>query len=57
MRTRKIRQTELFDETLSVARPRLQEGVRKEVLQLLTQWLRVLGETMVRETRDEQDRS
>jgi hypothetical protein len=56
MRTRKIRQAELFDETRSVARPTLQEDVRTEVLQLLTQWLRALGETMTRETGNEQDR-
>jgi hypothetical protein len=56
MRTRRIQQAELFDETRSVARPTLQEDVRTEVLQLLTQWLRALGETMTRETGNEQDR-
>ena len=56
MRARKIRQRELFDESPLVARPKLQKDVREEVLQLLTQWLRALRETMVQESRDEQDR-
>ncbi|MFO1508357.1 MAG: hypothetical protein U1F31_01110 [Steroidobacteraceae bacterium] len=56
MRARKIRQSELFDDGSPAACPVLQEEVREEALQLLTQWLRALSETMVRESCDEQDR-
>jgi hypothetical protein len=53
MRTRKIRQQELFDDNPAVRRPRLQEELRNELLQLLTQWLYTLGERMVQEGSDE----
>jgi hypothetical protein len=53
MRTRKIRQQELFDENTAVRRPLLQEELRNELLQLLTQWLYTLGERMVQEGSDE----
>lgn len=56
MRAGKIRQKELFDDDSLAASPVLQEEVREEALQLLTQWLRALSEAMVRESRDEQDR-
>ncbi|MBW8078699.1 MAG: hypothetical protein GJU76_11645 [Gallionella sp.] len=56
MRASKIRQRELFDDEPVVARQVLQGEVREELLRLLTQWLRALSETMVRESRDDQDR-
>jgi hypothetical protein len=56
MRTRKLRQQELFDDDPPAAGRPLPREVRDEALQLLTQWLRTLSKAMVRESDDEQDR-
>ena len=54
MRSRKIRQRELFsDDPEVVPPPVLQEELRDELVQLLTQWLYTLGQQMIRENRDE----
>ena len=54
MGTRQIRQRELFDGSPTVRRPPvLQEELRDELLQLLTQWLYSLSERMVQEGSDE----
>jgi hypothetical protein len=56
MHARKLRQRELFDDDPQAARPALPREVQEEALQLLTQWLHTLGQAMVRESGDEQDR-
>ena len=56
MRVHVIRQRALFDDEQPMANPELPKDVRDEVLQLLTQWLHSLSQSMIRESRDEQDR-
>ena len=53
MKAHVIRQRALFDDEPAMANPTLPEDVRDEVLQLLTQWLHALSQTMVQESRDE----
>jgi hypothetical protein len=55
MRVRKLRQRELFDDE-PPAPPALPREAREEALQLLTQWLRTLSQTMAQGGGDEQDR-
>lgn len=55
MRVRKLRQRELFDDE-PPAPPALPREAREEALQLLTQWLRTLSQTMAQGSGDEQDR-
>jgi hypothetical protein len=56
MRAHKVRQRELFDDSPEkIGWALLPDEVREEVLQLLTQWLRALGKTIVGESRDEQN--
>ena len=56
MRVRKLRQRELFDDDPPAVEPTLPLEVREEALQLLTQWLHMLSQAMVRRSGDEQDR-
>lgn len=53
MKTQVNRQRALFDDDLPAANPALPKDVQDEVLQLLTQWLHSLCQTMVEESRDE----
>jgi hypothetical protein len=51
-RSRRSRQGHLFDESPSGPQPAVPEETRDELIELLTQWLHNLNESMVREERD-----
>ncbi len=55
MQRRVVRQRRLFEDDVAIHLPRMPEGVREEVIRLLSHWLVALAKELEAEVADDQD--